>query len=139
LYNFVRYAISSCLLTAVLLAAAPVASAEPATVAPPEVPPDPGRLVFVDNPAIVDPHPMQVESWSRSGDALMVHFTSGIPECFGVHVDVEESEQAVTVALEGGSPAEAVGRICIMLAVFGTVEVPLQTPLGERQVLDKVR
>jgi len=135
----VRYAISSCLVTAVLLAAAPIASAEPTIVAPPEVPPDPSRLVFVDNPAIVGPQPMQVESWSRSGDGLMVNFTSGVPECYGVHVDVEETEQTVTVELYGGAPPESVGRICILLAVFGTLQVPLQSPLGERQVLDKVR
>ena len=34
-----------------LLAGAPIAAAEP--VNPPEVPPDPSRTVFVDNPAIV--------------------------------------------------------------------------------------
>jgi hypothetical protein len=135
----VRYAISSSLVAVAVLAAAPVASAEPTFVAPPEVPPDPSRLVFLDNPAIVDPQPMQVQSWSRSGDGLMVNFTSGVPECFGVHVDVEETPDTVTVELAGGSQPESVGRICIMLAVFGTVEVPLQSPLGERQVLDKVR
>jgi hypothetical protein len=123
----------------VLLAAAPVASAEPTVVAPPEVPPDPSRLLFVDNPAIVDPHPMQVESWSRSGDGLMVNFTSGIPECSGVHVDADETPDTVTIELTGGSLPESVGHICIMLAVFGTVDVPLQSPLGDRQVLDKVR
>ncbi|MGX9788994.1 hypothetical protein [Mycobacterium sp. MMS18-G62] len=135
-----RYPISSCLLAAgVVLACAPVASADPAVVAPPEVPPDPSRLVFIDNPAIVDPHPMPVESWSRSGDGLAVDFTSGVPECSGVHVDVEETEQTVTVELQGGAPPESVGRMCIMLAVLGTLEIPLQSPLGERQVLDKVQ
>ncbi|HKP39980.1 hypothetical protein [Mycobacterium sp.] len=33
------------------------------------------------------------------------------------------------------APPEAVGRICIALAVFGTVEVPLHSPLADRQVL----
>jgi hypothetical protein len=113
---------------------APVVSAEPA-IAPPEVPPDPARLVFIDNPSIVDPHPMRVESWSRNGDGLAVNFTAGVPECFGVHADVVETEQTVTVDLRGGAPPESIGRICIALAVFGAVEVPLQSPLGDRQVL----
>ena len=29
----------------------------------------------------------------------------------------------------------AVNRACIMIALFGTLEVPLQAPLGDRQVL----
>jgi hypothetical protein len=108
-------------------------------VAPPEVPPDPSRLVFIDNPEIVDPHPTQVESWSRSGDGLAVNFTTGTPECYGVHATVRETADTVTVELTGGSVPQLFSQMCIMLAVFGTVEVPLQRPLGERQVLDKAR
>ena len=54
-------------LTGLILAAinGPTASAEP--FAPPEV--SPGGVVFTDNPAIVDPHPISVESWSRAADA----------------------------------------------------------------------
>jgi hypothetical protein len=111
--------------------------AEPA--APPEVPAG-GRLVFADNPAIVDPHPMPIESWSRAaGDnAVAVHFTSGTPQCNGVHATVAETADTVTVDLQGGTLSEAAGRMCIMLAVFGTVDVPLQAPLGDRRVLSAV-
>jgi len=39
-----------------------------------------------------------------------------------------------TVALTGGPlPAQA-GRMCIMLALTGTLVVPLRSPLGDRQV-----
>jgi hypothetical protein len=119
---------------------APVAAAEPTTVAPPEVPPGHG-VVFANDPSIVDPHPMPVESWSRlgAGDVLAVHFTTGTPECYGVHATVQETAESVTVELSGGTLPEAVGRACIMIAVSGTVEVPLQSPLGNRQVLDKRR
>ncbi len=116
-----------------LLAGAPIAAAEP--VNPPEVPPDPSRTVFVDNPAIVDPHVTRVESWTRSGDGLAVNFTAGTPDCFGVHVTAHETPAAVTVQLRGGTPPESVGRMCIALAVAGTVDVPLQEPLGSRAVL----
>ena len=111
----------------------PVAWADP--TAPPEVPP--GGVVFTDNPAIVDPHPMRVESWSRAADdnAVAVNFTSGADTCYGVHAAVHETEETVTVDLQGGTLPEAVGRACIMIALFGTLDVPLHAPLGDRQVL----
>jgi hypothetical protein len=93
--------------------------------------------VFTDNLSIVDPHPMPVESWSRvSGDqAVAVHFTTGTPACNGVHATTRETADTVTVDLKGGSLPAAAGRMCIMLAVTGTLVVPLQSPLGDRQVL----
>ena len=111
----------------------PAASAE--STAPPEVPP--GGVVFIDNPAIVDPHPMHVESWSRAANdnAVNVNFTSGTDTCYGVHAAVQETEDSVTVDLQGGTLPEAVSRACIMIALFGTLEVALGAPLGDRQVL----
>jgi hypothetical protein len=113
---------------------APAASAAPA--APPEQP-DADGVVFTDNPSIVDPRPMPIESWSRVSDdrAVAVHFTSGTPACNGVHATALETADAVTVALTGGALPSSVGRMCVMLAVTGTLEVPLQSPLGDRQVL----
>jgi hypothetical protein len=115
---------------------AQAAVAEPTTVAPPEVPPRPG-VVFTDDPSIVDPHPMQIESWSRAGagDVLALHFTSGTPECYGVHATVHETAENITVDLRGGTRPEAVGRACIAIALFGTLEVPLQGSIGDRRVL----
>lgn len=111
----------------------PAALAE--TFAPPEAPP--GGVVFADNPAIVDPHPMRVESWSRAADAnaVAVNFTTGTDTCYGVHATVEETPDTVTVDLQGGTLPEAVNRACIMIALFGTLDVPLQSPLGDRHVL----
>jgi hypothetical protein len=111
----------------------PAAWAEPP--APPEAPS--GGVVFVDNPAIVGPHPMRVESWSRAaGDtAINVNFTSGTDTCYGVHAAVQETGQTVTVDLQGGTLPEAIDRACIMIALFGTLEVPLEAPLGDRMVL----
>lgn len=114
--------------------AAPAASAETAVL--PERPGYPG-LVFVDNPAIVDPHPMRAESFSRVADdrAVAVHFTTGTPQCYGVHATVQETAENVTVELRGGTLPEAVNRPCILIAVSGILDVPLQSPLGTRQVL----
>ncbi|KUI21423.1 hypothetical protein AU193_03235 [Mycobacterium sp. GA-1285] len=113
---------------------APAASAETAVL--PERPGYPG-LVFVDNPAIVDAHPMRAESFNRvAGDrAVGVHFTTGTPQCYGVHATVQETPETVTVELLGGTLPEAVDRPCIMIAVSGILDVPLQDPLGSRPVL----
>ncbi|CRZ17467.1 hypothetical protein H7K19_00035 [Mycolicibacterium neworleansense] len=101
----------------------------------PEAPADPGRTLFTDNPAIVDPHLTEIESFSRVGAGLRVNFTAGTPDCFGVHPITEETADAVTIELRGGTPPESVGRMCIALAVPGEVEVPLRSPLGSRRVL----
>ena len=113
---------------------APGAAADPVT--PPEVANAEG-VVFKDNPALIDPRPMPVESWSRvSNDrAVAVHFTTGTPACNGVHATTQETADAVTVALSGGSLPTSAGRLCIMLAVTGTLVVPLQSSLGDRRVL----
>ncbi|MGU3503184.1 hypothetical protein [Mycobacterium sp. C31M] len=114
-----------------------MASAEPLDPAepPPEVPADPARSVFTDNPQILNPHATLVESWSRDGDGLVVNFASGAPDCFGVHVLVQETPESVTVDLNGGMPPASIGRMCIAQAVPGSVVVPLDGPLGDRQVL----
>ncbi len=126
----IAVALTGLILTAI---GVPISAAE--STAPPEVPQ--GGVVFTDNPAIVDPHPMHVESWSRAANdnAVNVNFTTGTDTCFGVHAAVAETEETVTVDLKGGTLPEAVGRACIMIALFGTLEVPLQAPLGDRQVL----
>jgi hypothetical protein len=93
--------------------------------------------VFVSDPTIVDPQLMPVQSWSRLGDGklLALHFTTGTPECYGVNATVQETAENVTVELRGGTRADAVGRACILIALTGTLEVPLQSPIGDRQVL----
>lgn len=128
-----RIAVTAALACLLLTAGAGEAAAEPTAV--PEAAPDAGRTVFVDNPAIVAPHVTRIESWTRSGEGLAVNFTAGTPDCFGVHVTAQETDRTVTVDLRGGTPPESVGRMCIALAVRGTVDVPLSAPLGDRQVL----
>jgi hypothetical protein len=122
-------------LTGLLLLVLGVATAAAEPSAPPEVPP--GGVVFADNLAIVDPYPIPVESWSRAGtdNAVNVNFTSGTDTCYGVHAAVRETSETVTVELHSGTLPEAVNRPCILIALFGTLEVPLQGPLGDRRVL----
>ena len=105
------------------------------TATPPERAPGNSGIVFTDNPALVDTRPLPVDSWTRTDDALAVNFTLGSPDCFGVHADVHATADTVAVELRTGTRPEAVGRMCTMIAVFGTLDVPLQAPLGERRVL----
>lgn len=112
-------------------------AAAPTTATPPERPPINPGVVFTDNPSIVDSRPLPFDSWSGLGsdEAVTLQITAGSPECYGVHATVHETAEIVAVELRSGSLPEAVGRVCIMIAVLGTLDVPLQTRLGDRKVL----
>jgi hypothetical protein len=110
-------------LLSIAIVLAPAASADPFTK-------------FTDNPSIVDSHPLHFESWRVVGeDVVALQFTTGTPECFGVHAIVYETPETVAVELRGGTLPEAVGRACIMIAVFGSLDVHLREPLGDREVI----
>ncbi|MQY19127.1 hypothetical protein [Nocardia macrotermitis] len=97
--------------------------------------PDPGRT-FTANPAIVDAHPTSFDSWSPLGaDRIAVNFQIGSPDCFGVDATATETASTVTVALRSGRLPEAQGRMCTMIEVFGTLDIQLKQPLGNRKVL----
>ncbi len=98
-------------------------------------PPQPGR-VFTADPAITSPHPLPFDSWSRVADnRIAVNFQIGSPECYGVDATTDETDSSVTVHLLAGTLPQAAGRMCTMIAVFGTLEIPLKKPLGDRKVL----
>lgn len=98
----------------------------------------PGQ-VFTPDPTIVDAHPIPFTSWTRvADDRIAVHFQTGVPECFGVDATVTETDTTVTVELREGTRADAVDKMCVMMAVFGTLEVQLKAPLGGRQVVSAV-
>ncbi|WP_330228422.1 hypothetical protein OHA40_19970 [Nocardia sp. NBC_00508] len=112
------------------------------TAAPSTPTEDPGGNqgnVFTADPTIVGAHPIPFQSWTRLADnKIAVNFQTGTPECYGVDAAVAESDSTVTVELRSGTRTEAVGRMCTMIAVFGTLEVPLKAPLGNRTVLSAV-
>ncbi|BAY00116.1 hypothetical protein MSTE_04824 [Mycobacteroides stephanolepidis] len=115
----------------------PRAAADTSATTPTEIPPTASSVVFEDDARILDSRPMTFDTWSRSADdsAVIVHFTSGTPQCHGVHATVRETADAVEIALRGGTPPEAVGKACILIAVQGSLTVPLATPLADRSVL----
>ena len=96
-----------------------------------------GSVPFVDTPQIVDSYPLPVQSWTveDGGRTLRLRFTAGTPECFGVHATVLETADIVEVRLRSGARPESVARACIMIAVTGTLDVPLAEPLTHRTVL----
>ncbi|MGN2635865.1 hypothetical protein ACTD5D_06660 [Nocardia takedensis] len=95
--------------------------------------------VFTADPTITRPHAVPFTTWTPVGaDRIAIGFETGSPECYGVDVSVTESAQAVVVELRSGARADAAGRMCTMIAVFGTLEVPLSSPVGERAVLSAV-
>ncbi|WP_328388409.1 hypothetical protein [Nocardia sp. NBC_00416] len=116
--------------------AAPGANS-PAT--PTEVPgADPGQI-FTADPNLVGAHPIPFTSWTRVGaDRISVHFESGVPECYGVAAAVTETPDTVTVELRQGTRADATGKMCVTMAVFGSLEIQLDAPLGNRLVLSAV-
>ncbi|MEU4344530.1 hypothetical protein AB0H00_25245 [Nocardia sp. NPDC023852] len=94
---------------------------------------------FTADPTIVSPHPIPFRSWTRLADnRIAVNFETGAPECYGVDASVTETDATVTIELRSGTRADAVGRMCTMIAVFGTLEVQLKAPLGNRTVLSAV-
>ncbi|WP_227979748.1 hypothetical protein [Nocardia spumae] len=98
-------------------------------------PPQPGRA-FTADPTITNTHPLQFDSWSRlAPDRIAVNFQIGSPECYGVDATTTETDSTVTVNLTAGTLPQAVGRMCTMIAVFGTLEIPLKQPLGDRKVV----
>lgn len=102
---------------------------------PSEVPGDDFGTVFTPRPDLVSDHPTTFESWSDAGnDKIAVHFTTGTPECYGADATVTETDTTVTVALRTGILPEAQDKMCILIAVFGTLEVQLQAPVGDRDV-----
>ncbi|MGV9666188.1 hypothetical protein ACWDUL_14610 [Nocardia niigatensis] len=91
---------------------------------------------FTPNPNIVSPHGISFDSWTRvAADKIAVNFQTGSPECYGVDAAVTETSSTVTVDLKSGTLPEAVGKMCTMIAVFGTLEIQLKSPLGDRKVL----
>ena len=67
---------------------------------------------------------------------VAVHFVTGTPECYGAYATVEETDTTVIVTLRTGALPEAADKMCILVAVFGSLDVPLSRPLGDRHVVN---
>jgi hypothetical protein len=80
--------------------------------------------------------PIAFDSWSPvAPNRIAVNFQVGSPDCYGVDQTTTETPDTVTINLRSGRLPQAVGHMCTMIAVFGTLEIPLKSPLGARKVL----
>ena len=72
---------------------------------------------------------------------LALNYANGVPECYGAAGTprVEESADAVVVTIPR-TPVRVDGkRACIDIAMLGTVDITLDSPLAGRPVLDGAR
>lgn len=124
-------------IVALVTGAVPASAQGPDPMPIPETPPGGPVSVFLDDPAIVNAYPTRPQAWSRlPGDTgVRLYFTIGTPECYGVTATVSETPEQVIVDLRTGTRPAAVDRACIMIALSGGLDVPLNNPLGDRQVL----
>jgi hypothetical protein len=132
-----RLAAAALASVAAALLSTPPATGTPTVTQVPEQPRATGLTEFTDDPAIVDARPQPFESWSRRPDdrSIGVHFTTGTPQCYGVHAEVQETPDVVAVRLLSGTRPDAVGKACIEIAVFGELPVRLDSPIGQRAVV----
>jgi hypothetical protein len=67
--------------------------------------------------------------------SIRVLFYGGVEECEGLdRVEVKETDEAVTITLYTGRVPTA--DVCIEIAVLKAVTVKLDSPLGDREILD---
>lgn len=107
--------------------------------------PGPGAPVPSPSPSRVEPQPGQEgvreigwDDFTKLGPRrLEVTFSSGIEPCNVLdYVDVSETESTVTITLFEGSTPTDEDIACIEIAVFKSVVVELEGPLGDRKVKD---
>lgn len=104
---------------------------------PVEVPVGEVGTMFESTPGLVRAAPTPFESWSQvSPNTIAIHFVTGTPECYGAEAQVTETDTEVVVALRTGTLPEAADKACIMVAVYGTMQMTLQSPLGDRAIVN---
>ncbi|MFE1596509.1 hypothetical protein [Nocardia sp. NPDC058705] len=92
---------------------------------------------FTSDPTLLYPQLISFTSWNRLGDnKISIFFQTGNPECHGVEAVATETVASILVALRSGIRADAVDKMCTMNAVFGTLDITLDAPVRNRQVID---
>ena len=96
----------------------------------------PSPLLVTPRPGLVD---VRKHIWDRAEPVgprtVRVEFWGGIEECEGLdHVDVDETQDRVTITLFTGRVPTA--EVCIEIAVLKAVDVTLDTPVGDRDIVD---
>lgn len=95
-----------------------------------------------DPPPDTDSGSIAVDSFYRhDGRHLSLNYTNGVPECYGEagRPRVEERDDAVVVRIPRINLDPNPDKVCIEIALMGTVDITLDSPLGSRPVLDAAR
>lgn len=104
---------------------------------PVEVPVGEVGTMFESTTGLVRAAATPFESWSQvSPNTIAIHFVTGTPECYGADAQVTETDTQVIVALRTGTLPEAADKACIMVAVYGTMQMTLHSPLGDRTIVN---
>lgn len=128
----------------------PYAGTEPGSPGTEPVAPDsPGGLEPVAPPAgdpgdlpDIDVGMIAVDSFYRYAPThLALNYVNGVPECYGKAGTplVEETPEAVVVSIPRTPVKGSEDRVCIDIALMGTVDITLSSPLAGRPVLDGAR
>ncbi len=116
-------------------------------IAPPDDPglepePVPEPTLVEPRPGMVGVHPIafstdDVVVSPDDSAVLFVSFWSGVEPCYVLdHIEVTETDETVTVTLFEGSDPAAADAVCIEIAMLKQVEITLDSPLGDRRVID---
>jgi hypothetical protein len=108
---------------------------------------DPNGSADQPTPRQMKPHPGMADvgpvAWERvdvreDGRTLQVFWDSGPAPCFMLdRVELVQSPETVTVTLyEGRDPKLPAGAVCPTILVTKWTPVMLETPLGDRKVVD---
>lgn len=119
----------------------PAAGPEDPVVSTPVSPDDPDS----DAPMFLEVEPrdglvdITPHIWDRAQPleprTIRVEFYGGVEECDGLaRVDVDETDSSVTITLHTGRVPTA--EVCIEIAVLKAVTVELDSPLGDREIVD---
>jgi len=150
--------LSATLLAVVLLVGACADSGSTPQTSPPLAPDDDVTISTPDRPATdQEPGAEPTEGWApltprfdmrseqliapeqvlptTDGQAILVRFWGGVEPCFGARVELAEFDDSVEVQLFSGLPPGAEVTTCIAMAVAYEIEVPLLSPLGDRQIV----
>ena len=114
-------------------------TSSPPGSAPGTAPPDGGGLLVSPRPGMADANPVGWDTYAVSDDERTLTFTfySGVEPCYVLdRVEVDETDELVTVTLFVGSDPAAGDVACIEIAQLMKVEVQLDAPLGDRDVAD---
>jgi hypothetical protein len=98
--------------------------------------PVPDPVQVSPRPGLVDVRPHSWHYFEQvASRTLRIEFYGGVEECEGLdRVEVEETRKAVTVTLFVGR--EPTAEVCIEIAVLKSVIVPVDAPIGDRDIRD---